>query len=293
MLTLLIPYSPLDSFGIGRLRTKVIVLLISTTFLSLGAWYRCGVAFQTPVPRTQPLPGYLGKAPFYIFNFLVEIQTVLMYAILRVDLRWHVPNGAKGPGSYSKKQGQDDVERQDSRPTSFDTAQDYTDTKSLDGNKELDIDIEKARPLTPPKTLDEREKSQRGSILSERLSSFLTNTSDTLACLATPDQKQRWRESEEARIVRRLGGPWQELQSPTESTFSRRNSPTKSVFSNADLEPLKPAHCRSDYGVPSIPDIVGKLSEGGWTPRIDWEFRSPKRFLSLKKRSMVGLKIAQ
>jgi uncharacterized protein YceK len=61
MLTLLIPYSPLDRFGIGRLRTKVIVLFISTTLLSLGSWYRCGVAFQTPVPRSQPLPGYLGK----------------------------------------------------------------------------------------------------------------------------------------------------------------------------------------------------------------------------------------
>jgi uncharacterized protein YceK len=316
MLTLLIPYSPLDHFGIGRLRTKVIVLMISTTLLSLGAWYRCGVAFQIPVPRSQPLPGYLGKAPFYIFNFLVEIQTVLMYAILRVDLRWHIPNGAKGPGSYSRQPTQEDVELQVSRPTSSD---DSDDTKSLSEDEEKEIDVEKAESLAPlPRSLapsreqspapsrmtsrvlslvptitiqgDDGERSQRGSILSERLSAFVSKSTTSLASFATADQKQRWRASEESRIVRRLGGPWQQLQSPTESTFSRStHSPTKSVFSRStdgDLEAPPPLHHRSDSGAPSIPDIV---NDGSWTPRIDWDFRSPKRFLSLKKRSMIGL----
>ncbi|KAJ8116942.1 hypothetical protein OPT61_g1740 [Boeremia exigua] len=81
-LSLLIPYSPLDRFGVGRLRTKVIVLLVSTTLLSVGAWYRCGSTWAPPVPQSQPLPGYLGKGPFYIFNFFVEIQTVLMIRVL-------------------------------------------------------------------------------------------------------------------------------------------------------------------------------------------------------------------
>jgi uncharacterized protein YceK len=322
MLTLLIPYSPLDRFGIGRLRTKVIVLLISTTLLSLGAWYRCGVAFQTPVPRSQPLSGYLGKAPFYIFNFLVEIQTVLMYAILRVDLRWHIPNGAKGPGSYSRQPTQQDVELQVSRPTSSD---DSDETKSLSEDEEKELDIEKAVSIRaeslapPPRSFapsreqspagsritsrvpslvptitiqgdNDGERSRRGSILSDRLSAFVTRSTTTLASFATAEQKQRWRASEESRIVRRLGGPWQQLQSPTESTFSFNrsvaNSPTKSMFSQADLQDPAPVHSRSGSEAPSIPDIV---NDGSWTPRIDWEFRSPKRFLSLKKRSMIGL----
>lgn len=101
---LAIPRSvPLDRFGSGRLRTKIIVLLIGSALATLGAWYRCGTSWATPVPRSQPLPGYFHKACFYIFNFALEIVIVYFYAIMRVDLRFHVPNGAKGPGSYGQQ----------------------------------------------------------------------------------------------------------------------------------------------------------------------------------------------
>lgn len=93
--------APHDRFGVGRLRTKIIVLLLGSTLLCLGASYRCGTSWLQPVPRSQPLPGYYHKAAFYIMNFGVELLTVYLYAIMRVDLRFHVPNGAKGPGSYA------------------------------------------------------------------------------------------------------------------------------------------------------------------------------------------------
>ncbi|EDU41965.1 repeatdomain containing protein [Pyrenophora tritici-repentis] len=340
MITLLIPYSPLDRFGIGRLRTKVIVLLISTTLLSIGAWFRCGVAFQTPVARTAPMPGYLAKAPFYLLNFLVELQTVLMYAILRVDLRWYIPNGAKGPGSYARPNAQQDLEMQDSRPTSSDTVEEarkeQADSESirsmnslktateieeeeLAGEKfpispiapTIEIDIGKglsddlaipgitttlarnsnSESLAPPIA---EMKSARSSILSERLSRMFTKSTDSMASYTTAEPRQ---ESEEARIVRRLGGPWEQLDSPTDSeiNLSRRSSKS-SVFSRttadgeeANLDPPRPySHHRSDSGAPSIPDVV---NEGGWTPKIEWGFNNPKRFLSLKKRSMVGLQV--
>jgi uncharacterized protein YceK len=232
MLTLLIPYSPLDRFGIGRLRTKVIVLLISTTLLSIGAWFRCGVTFQAPVPRSQPLPGYLGKAPFYIFNFLVEIQTVLMYAILRIDLRWHVPDGAKGPGSYARPQ-MHDVEMQDSRPTSSDSVQDdKRSLKTISEEEEKEINDEKVEELAAPRIIEidlgnssrsslappdmevrrssarsslvppkATDRSARSSVISQRLSSFISKSTSTLATFATAEQKQRWREREEGRII--------------------------------------------------------------------------------------------
>ena len=344
MLTLLIPYSPLDRFGIGRLRTKVIVLLISTTLLSIGAWFRCGVAFQIPVPRTAPMPGYLAKAPFYLLNFLVELQTVLMYAILRVDLRWHIPNGAKGPGSYAKPDAQQDLEMQDSRPTSSDTVQEVkmeeADAKSLRSLRSaktmtevdewdlasekspvsamaptIEIDIGKGLNdelaisgiLTPtsvstvgslaPPIADYR--SARGSILSERLSRMFTRSTASMASYTTAEPRQ---ESEEARIVRRLGGPWEQLPSPTDSEINlgRSMSTKQSVFSGTtadgdeadELEPPRSwEHHRTDSGAPSIPDV---MNEGGvWTPKIEWGFNNPKRFLSLKKRSMVGLQIPQ
>ncbi|KAH7398428.1 hypothetical protein BKA66DRAFT_521153 [Pyrenochaeta sp. MPI-SDFR-AT-0127] len=295
ILACLIPYSPLDRFGTGRLRTKVIALLVSTTLLSLGAWYRCGATWQTPTPRTQPLPGYLAKGPFYVFNFLVEIQTVLMYAILRVDQRWHIPNGARGPGSYSKPRQGQDGKMQNSSLTIAATHETISDIKaSVDHNDDidtvvnLDFDIEKAQSLPPTPTRDSQPDPQRASRLSKRITRLFTRPSSTVA---TPEQKRIWRESEQARIIKRLGGPWERLPSPTKSTFSQENdqSPTKSMFSEGSFK----GRAESTYSThtvvaPSLPDT---MNDENWTPQIDWEFRSPRRFLSLKKRSMIGLQI--
>lgn len=93
--------TPLEKFGHGKHSTKIAVLLTGTTLVTLGTWYRCGTSWQTPVPRSQPLPGYFAKPCFYIFNFGVEILLLYLYAIMRMDLRFHVPNGAKGPGDYA------------------------------------------------------------------------------------------------------------------------------------------------------------------------------------------------
>jgi hypothetical protein len=282
VLSFTIPYSPPDRFGMGRLRTKVIVLLISTIFLALGAWYRCGVAFQPPTPRNQPLPGYLAKPPFYIMNFVMEIQTVFMYAILRVDLRFHIPNGARGAGSYSNAP----------RPSVNDDEQEILDTQSTTTDEQSDAEKPHPAVYPPPLPIDlEAIKSHRTSILSSRHASLSTKSgSSTLASSAT-QQNKKWRESEEARIIRRLGGPW---QSPTESSFSKYSSPTKSTFSydvGDDALPHPPPLLmhRNSGEAPSIPDVVGEMNQGGWTPRIEWEFKSPRRFLSLKKRSMIGL----
>jgi hypothetical protein len=101
LLSLAIPrYSRPEKFGGGRMSVKVIILLTGASLVATGAWYRCGTSWAPLVPRSQPLPDYLAKPCFYILNFGVEIMTVFLYAIMRVDLRFHVPNGAKGPGSY-------------------------------------------------------------------------------------------------------------------------------------------------------------------------------------------------
>lgn len=96
-----------DHFGAGRLRAKVAILLVGSTLATLGAWYRCGTLWKDPVPKTEPLPGYFHRACFYVFNFTLDIMIVYFYALMRVDLRFHIPDGAKGPGSYGKQQAKD------------------------------------------------------------------------------------------------------------------------------------------------------------------------------------------
>lgn len=83
----------LEKFGSGRFRIKIFVLVSASLLLCLGASWRAGTAWLPPVPRSQS-PWYLSKPCFYIFNFTVEVLVVLLYAILRVDRRFHVPNGA-------------------------------------------------------------------------------------------------------------------------------------------------------------------------------------------------------
>lgn len=88
-----------DKFGEGRFRTKIRVILFSSFLLSFGAAFRAGIAY---VPRPQADPAwYDSKACFYIFNFTIEIIVVYLYAVVRVDRRFHIPDGARGPGSYS------------------------------------------------------------------------------------------------------------------------------------------------------------------------------------------------
>jgi len=91
--------SRVEKFGEGRFRTKIVILLFSSAILTLGAAFRAGTAY---VPRARADPAwYHSKVCFYIFNFTVEIIVVALYAIIRVDKRFHIPNGSHGPGDYS------------------------------------------------------------------------------------------------------------------------------------------------------------------------------------------------
>lgn len=339
VLSLLIPYSPPDRFGVGRLRTKVVVLLVSTTLLSIGAWYRCGSTWAPPIPRSHPLPGYLDKGPFYIFNFFVEIQTVLMYAILRVDLRYHIPNGANGVGSYSSSQQLDDVEMQDSRPTSASTSTKANDEEvaakgmpttfglTIDtsvptirvhdpektpggsslNSPDTQIELAHTTPTTSPiYPVNNKRKSLLQSLFKRQskapaLPMIQTDTSP-IEPPPTAEQRSRWRNSEQQRIVTRLGGPWQELESPTSPV--EPPSPVTTVHSlrTSYAQSFVPSYAPSvrdsvsgvsvgtglSITVPSVvtaPSIRDTLrADGNWTPELNWELKSPRRFLSMKRR---------
>ncbi|RMZ84746.1 hypothetical protein DV737_g1076, partial [Chaetothyriales sp. CBS 132003] len=93
----------LDQFGSGKWRTKILVLLTGTTLLLLGSSFRAATVFKNPRPRTDPA-WYHAKSAFYLFNFTLEIIVIYLYLAARVDQRFHIPDGAKGPGDYSQGQ---------------------------------------------------------------------------------------------------------------------------------------------------------------------------------------------
>lgn len=92
----------LEKFGTGRWRSKIFVLLLGSFIVCLGASFRCATSYLDPVPIRQPLPSYFSRACFYVFNFTLEILVIYLYLIARIDKRFHIPNGAKGPGQYAR-----------------------------------------------------------------------------------------------------------------------------------------------------------------------------------------------
>ncbi|KAL8923683.1 MAG: hypothetical protein Q9208_004435 [Pyrenodesmia sp. 3 TL-2023] len=89
-----------EKFGTGRFRSKIAILLMSAFLLCLGATFRLGTSYKTPRPTNDP-PAYYNKACFYIFNLTLELLVTILYVVVRVDRRFHVPNRSKGPGDYS------------------------------------------------------------------------------------------------------------------------------------------------------------------------------------------------
>jgi len=89
-----------QKFGGGRFRTKYGIIIFTSLILTLGAAFRAGTAY-VPAPRDDPA-WYDSKACFYCFNFVIEIIVVYLYAIMRVDKRFHIPDKAHKQEDYTK-----------------------------------------------------------------------------------------------------------------------------------------------------------------------------------------------
>lgn len=104
---LLVPRTEVEKFGAGRLSNKISILFAAVAILSIGQIFRCVLVWlpQTPLAMVQSgagdLPPFLSKACFYIFNFVTEILVIVVFALFRVDLRFHIPNRSRRAGDYT------------------------------------------------------------------------------------------------------------------------------------------------------------------------------------------------
>ena len=90
-----------ENFGrYGSMRSKILITFWGATLLALGAWFRAGTGYLAPRPASHPA-WYQSKACFYVFYFTIEITVIYSYFLFRIDQRFHVPDGANGPGEYS------------------------------------------------------------------------------------------------------------------------------------------------------------------------------------------------
>lgn len=115
LLGLLLPRRgrPVEEFGLGTMRTKILLLLFASLILAVGAGFRAGVAF---VQRPADRPAWFhNKACYYCFNYLIELLVVFAYLVFGFDRRFHVPDGSSRPGHYSGG-----VPVADKKPANFD-----------------------------------------------------------------------------------------------------------------------------------------------------------------------------
>ncbi|KAI5861533.1 hypothetical protein GGS23DRAFT_137969 [Durotheca rogersii] len=90
-----------EAFGTGSMAAKAAIVLAVACLSMLNAGFRSGTAWARPRPSNDPA-WYHGKAPFYVFNFVVEILMLSILTATRLDKRFYVPDGSKGPGDYSR-----------------------------------------------------------------------------------------------------------------------------------------------------------------------------------------------
>lgn len=88
-----------EKFGEGSLRIKTSLVMFSAVALATGTVVRAYSIFNPRPPTTTDV--LYGKPVFYTTQFMIEIIIVVMYALLRFDLLFHIPNGSSGPGDYS------------------------------------------------------------------------------------------------------------------------------------------------------------------------------------------------
>ncbi|KAK6953807.1 hypothetical protein Daesc_003769 [Daldinia eschscholtzii] len=89
-----------EMFGYGKMRTKAVIVIATACLCMLTSGFKLGTAYSPPRPLNNPA-WYHGKAPFYVFNFAVEILILCILTLARIDKRFHIPDGSREPGHYS------------------------------------------------------------------------------------------------------------------------------------------------------------------------------------------------
>lgn len=90
-----------ETFGEGSMTKKKLIVFVIGCLVVLQAGFKTGSAYMPARPVTNPA-WYQSKAAFYTFQFTIEIIILVTLTVTRPDRMFHVPNGSKKPGDYSR-----------------------------------------------------------------------------------------------------------------------------------------------------------------------------------------------
>jgi hypothetical protein len=88
-----------EPFGSGSWRTKILVVAGSAAILAFGAGFRLGTSAMPPRMINNPA-WYHHKACFYVVNFGIELFVAYLWAAVRIDRLFYVPDGSSKVRTY-------------------------------------------------------------------------------------------------------------------------------------------------------------------------------------------------
>jgi hypothetical protein len=93
-----------DNSAQGSMVAHVTIVIISASFLTLGASYRLATLCLPPTSGDVPVdtPWYFSRGSFYTFNFGIGLFVVCFWLILRVDEPVIASNGVTAFASYAR-----------------------------------------------------------------------------------------------------------------------------------------------------------------------------------------------
>jgi hypothetical protein len=100
-----------ETFGKGSMRSKCIVVTLSSSLCIIIAGFKAGVNWSPARPITNPA-WYDSKASFYVFASTVEILVLCLLTFSRIDKRFFVPNGCNQPGDYTRLREKGDMDEE-------------------------------------------------------------------------------------------------------------------------------------------------------------------------------------
>lgn len=90
-----------EHFGQGSMMKKKLVVLAVSCLTMTIAGFKTGTAWMPARPVSHPA-WYHSKACFYVFNFAFEIMVLTVLTVSQPHRIFHVPNGSKKPGDYTR-----------------------------------------------------------------------------------------------------------------------------------------------------------------------------------------------
>ncbi|KAI9930547.1 hypothetical protein ASPWEDRAFT_39446 [Aspergillus wentii DTO 134E9] len=167
-----------EKFGKGSWRAKAAIICLVAVLLCLGASFRAATVWEPPRPAGDPA-WYHSKAAFYVFNFTLEIIVVYIYLFVRMDLRFHVPNGSSKVRHYRGNFQDLATEQPESSPTD-EKQEDRKEGENVEQEVEVNRDLESSGvslsevPITsqkeqPGKTVDSLPSSQEPEHSAEQI----------------------------------------------------------------------------------------------------------------------------